>query len=163
MNTIEKFTGKYDFLSNFYLASIIYRGQIWHSTEHLYQGFKATNVHDRERIRNCDTPSKAKHLGKIIQIRSDWNFIKEKVMLQIVKMKFNQNQHLIDLLIKSHPAQITEGNVWHDNFWGNCMCPKCENIHGQNKLGNILMAVRSIYINDFEHEFFKNNVELIDV
>jgi hypothetical protein len=35
-----------------------------------------------------------------------------------------------------------EGNNWHDNTWGNCLCDKCKGIEGKNLLGNILMQVR---------------------
>ena len=38
---------------------------------------------------------------------------------------------------------LIEGNYWHDNYWGNCLCPKCKEIEGQNQLGKILMKVRS--------------------
>lgn len=37
---------------------------------------------------------------------------------------------------------IEEIVSWHDNFWGNCTCVKCENIEGQNWLGKLLMKVR---------------------
>lgn len=150
MKIIDSFSGKYSFLSNFFLCSIMYRGQIWPSSEHLFQGFKAINVEDRERIRLAYTPSEAKRYGKTIEIRSDWEHIKERVMLQVVKMKFNQNQHLIDMLIETAPAYLIEGNRWHDNEWGNCFCESCKNKEGKNKLGIILMAIRRRYVNDFE-------------
>ena len=31
---------------------------------------------------------------------------------------------------------------WLSNFWGNCTCPRCRDIDGQNWLGRILMVVR---------------------
>ena len=31
----------------------------------------------------------------------------------------------------------------HDNEYGNCICPKCAEIEGENKLGKILMRVRT--------------------
>jgi predicted NAD-dependent protein-ADP-ribosyltransferase YbiA (DUF1768 family) len=37
---------------------------------------------------------------------------------------------------------LEEGNFWHDNYWGQCSCQTHAG-HGQNRLGYILMMVRS--------------------
>ena len=39
---------------------------------------------------------------------------------------------------------LTEGNNWHDNYWGVCKCnsSKCLDKVGRNKLGKILMQIR---------------------
>ena len=46
-------------------------------------------------------------------------------------------------LLETGTQPIEEDTTsWHDNYWGNCHCPKCRNIPGQNRLGIILMETR---------------------
>jgi len=63
-------------------------------------------------------------------------------MRSAVKAKFKQNSELLKLLIATKPHDLIEGNYWHDNIWGDCLCSRCKNIKGQNLLGKILMEVR---------------------
>jgi len=67
-------------------------------------------------------------------------------MFEGVGMKFEQNKDIKDLLISTKGYELIEGNNWHDNIWGDCDCPKCENITGKNLLGKVLMLVRRNYI-----------------
>ena len=46
-------------------------------------------------------------------------------------------------LLSTSNATLVEGNWWHDNFWGDCYCPKCKGIPGANTLGRLLMELRS--------------------
>jgi predicted NAD-dependent protein-ADP-ribosyltransferase YbiA (DUF1768 family) len=62
-------------------------------------------------------------------------------MLQGLRLKFDIEE-LANMLIATGDAALVEGNWWCDNTWGNCSCPKCENIPGQNRLGTLLMQVR---------------------
>ena len=86
-------------------------------------------------------PGKAKRLGRRATIREDWDDIKSVVMRYIVAQKFTQNPELMQMLRDTCTAELIEGNNWHDNVWGICQCPKCENT-GQNLLGKILMEIR---------------------
>jgi predicted NAD-dependent protein-ADP-ribosyltransferase YbiA (DUF1768 family) len=45
-------------------------------------------------------------------------------------------------LLDTGDEELVEGTTWHDNIWGNCSCPKCKNIPGQNRLGKLLMQIR---------------------
>jgi predicted NAD-dependent protein-ADP-ribosyltransferase YbiA (DUF1768 family) len=45
------------------------------------------------------------------------------------------------MLLSTGDMELTEGNWWHDNFYGSCSCVKCGG-KGQNNLGKILMDVR---------------------
>lgn len=65
-------------------------------------------------------------------------------MYEIVKAKFTQHQYLKKKLLDTYPHELIEGTTgWYDNIWSNCECPKCKDIVGENKLGKILMKVRS--------------------
>lgn len=45
-------------------------------------------------------------------------------------------------MVNTKDAILIEDNHWHDNFWGDCHCPKCEHIKGVNMLGQLTMAKR---------------------
>jgi predicted NAD-dependent protein-ADP-ribosyltransferase YbiA (DUF1768 family) len=61
-------------------------------------------------------------------------------MERILKKKF-KNVNLRSKLI-SCDIDIIEHNYWHDNYYGDCTCKKCNSITGQNHLGKILMKIR---------------------
>lgn len=111
MDTIERFIGEYEFLSNFYPCRIVYLDKVWPSAEHLYQAIKTKDNLEREEIRAAKTPSFAKSLGKTCTLRDDWEYIKERVMVHVVKMKFSQNPFLIEKLIDTRGRYLKEGNV----------------------------------------------------
>ena len=139
---IKNFKGKYAFLSNFYRSEIVYQGLVYLTAEHLYQALKTRKIPVRETIRKAKTPGEAKKLGGEVDLRKDWEYTKDSFMGLIIHLKFHQNVDLMAQLLNTHPLELIEGNWWHDNYWGNCECPKCVYITGQNKLGKILMERR---------------------
>lgn len=141
---IEKFGGKYRFLSNFYMASVIYEDLEYPSSEHAYQAAKSLSETERKYIRKLKKPSEAKRAGKKVKLRSDWESIKLKVMEDIVRDKFSRHEHLRSALLKTGDQELQEGNTWKDYFWGVDLRTK----HGQNHLGKILMSIR----NDLKNE-----------
>jgi predicted NAD-dependent protein-ADP-ribosyltransferase YbiA (DUF1768 family) len=59
--------------------------------------------------------------------------------------KFSQHPELQNILLETGDTYIEENTTgWHDNIWGNCHCPKCQKIKGQNLLGKALMDVREV-------------------
>jgi len=141
---IDRFIGQYSFLSNFaYCDNLEIFGDNYKTAEHAFQAMKSINPDERNYIRNCDTSGQAKRAGKKITLREDWDEIKVGIMNYIVLAKFTQNNYFKELLLLTGSDILIEGNKWHDNFWGNCSCPKCKNIDGLNHLGKILMIVRS--------------------
>ena len=143
---IDRFSGKYEFLSNFYVLiwdeTIKYEGIEYISVEHFFQAFKTLDLEERNWIADAMTPNLAKKRGRNIVLRSDWEEIKNEIMLTGLRMKFH-NLKLNDKLLRTLNAELIEGNYWHDNYWGNCSCYKCQNIRGKNRLGELLMKVRS--------------------
>jgi predicted NAD-dependent protein-ADP-ribosyltransferase YbiA (DUF1768 family) len=57
-----------------------------------------------------------------------------------VREKF-KNPNLSEMLLSTDNLEIIEGNNWHDVWWGQCYCLKC-NGSGENHLGKILMKIR---------------------
>ena len=144
MKEINSFTGKYYFLSNFYESPLPTEGGevIYPTVEHYFQAQKTYDLKARERIRLAQTPGEAKRIGRHVKLRPDWNNIKDSVMHYGLIKKFNNNPDLREKLLNTGDARLEEGNNWHDNTWGNCYCPKCENIVGENRLGKLLMEIR---------------------
>lgn len=132
---IDNFRGKYYFLSNFFSAPILYEGLTYENNESAFQAMKCINPEYRKNFIGLD-PSQAKKKGRMIQLRHDWEKVKEHYMYQIVKAKFNQNEDLKIKLLETGNALLIEGNTWGDTIWGMCKG------RGQNKLGKILMIVR---------------------
>lgn len=142
MNTISEFKGKYSFLSNFARFTVRHDSNAWRTSEHAYQAAKTRIPKQQREIQLASTPGKAKQLGRRTTIRYNWDKIKTSVMLEIIRAKFKQNNHLSKKLLWTGDKTLIEGNYWHDNFWGDCYCPKCKEINGVNALGKILMQVR---------------------
>lgn len=138
---ITSFTGKHAFLSNFAPSTIRWAGREWATAEHLYQARKTYPPHSHE-IREAATPSIAKKLGQTVPLLSYWDDIKVDVMREVVEAKFYDNPKLVDKLTATGNEVLVEGNTWHDQFWGNCTCPRHKDASGVNALGIILMNTR---------------------
>lgn len=132
---IDKFDGDFAFLSNFYPAPINTDGMSFKSSEAAYQAQKCLNTMDKFQFCNLE-PRDAKKLGRKVQLRPDWEDIKDEVMSHILSLKFRQNPNLGNLLIATGDAELIEGNHWQDTYWG-----VCDGV-GENRLGKLLMQVR---------------------
>lgn len=141
-NKILGFKDQYGFLSNFEGPDVFFEGLWYKKIEHAYQAAKSLDCLVREQfIHPALSAGEAKHLGQKIAIRPDWEDIKLKVMEFLVRQKFLHREYVRDLLATGD-AYLEETNYWHDNFWGNCTCPKHENVVGANHLGMLLMDIR---------------------
>lgn len=138
---IDHFIGRNRFLSNFYITPIVMDNVVYDSVEHAYQASKTLDLDERDRIRQASTAGAAKHLGKTVTLRPDWESIKLLVMYNLVEQKFSADP-LKSKLIETGDAELIEGNYWHDNYWGSCECLKCKPVTKQNLLGITLMEVR---------------------
>lgn len=139
---VRSFTGRYHFLSNFYSCEIVYKRRVWPTAEHLFQALKTESQMSRMRIRKLPTPAKAKRAGRQVVLRPNWDSIKLDVMRMVLYLKFQQDPMLKLKLLGTGAQILVEGNYWHDNFWGDCECKKCESITGKNRLGLLLMQLR---------------------
>lgn len=132
---IDSFKGKYFFLSNFYEAPVEYDGLKYRNNEAAFQAQKTKSKADRQRFTMLDASS-SKRLGRSVDLRSDWEDVKDGIMYDICLAKFTQNRELAERLIKTKSEYLIEGNDWNDRYWGKC------NGEGLNKLGQILMDIR---------------------
>jgi len=142
---IDKFHGEYRFLSNFYPCKIFYKGVGFPSVEHAYVAAKTFDITIITTISllRPDQAGKAKRIGRKLKLRSDWEEVKLDIMEYLLIQKFDQIS-LKEKLFQTGQIKLIEGNTWHDNFYGNCECPKCQNIKGENHLGKLLMKVRKL-------------------
>lgn len=132
---INKFRGKYYFLSNFYDFPVRYQGLEYLNAEAAFQAQKTLNQNIKENFCGL-TPDQAKRKGRHIQLRSDWEKVKDKIMYEIVFNKFAYDAVMKNRLLDTGEELLEEGNTWRDYYWGTC------NGRGKNKLGHILMQVR---------------------
>ncbi len=148
---INKFEGRFHFLSNFYPCKIEHKGIKYPSVEHYYVAMKITEMQlldgvyytaadFRELISKIPNPGDAKKIGQRIKVRKDWDEKKLEFMNWACREKF-KDEKLAEMLLTTGDEVLIEGNWWHDRFWGVCTCPKCNNT-GENNLGNILMNIR---------------------
>lgn len=131
---INEFRGRYYFLSNFSDSKIEINGNTFLNAESAFQSFK--NLERQSEFCNLD-PSSSKRKGRRIKLRNDWELVKDDIMYQVVKAKFEQNEDLKLKLIATNDQYLEEGNTWNDTYWGVCKG------RGKNMLGKILMRVRS--------------------
>lgn len=138
---IDDFHGKYFFLSNFSESPIWYNGKLWPTVEHAFQAAKVDSD-TAQKILVAKTPGEAKRLGRHGKMRENWDNARIKVMRECLQRKFLCDENLLKQLLDTGDEDLVEGTTWHDNFWGNCTCPKCANIAGENMLGKLLMEIR---------------------
>lgn len=136
MSKIDRFKGPYNFLSNFWMCEIDYEGLLYPNTEAAYQAAKTLDPELRKKIRDAASPGLAKHYGRLLQCRDDWENIKYQVMLDLVRQKFTKHEDLKQKLLATGEAYLEEGNRHGDQIWGTV------NGQGLNWLGKILMQVR---------------------
>lgn len=117
MNKIDDFRGEYFFLSNFFMAHVIYQGIRFENNEAAFQA--------------------AKRLGRRVVLRPDWEEVKFDVMYDVCRAKFTQHPDLRANLLATGDAELVEGNTWNDRVWG-----VCKGV-GENNLGKILMRIRN--------------------
>ena len=141
MAKISEFKDRYEFLSNFSESVICHEYIFYPTVEHFFQAMKTTDLKQRRWIANASTPGEAKRRGRSVDLRPDWEDIKEDVMLEGLRLKF-KIPALREALLNTQSAELVEGNTWHDCEWGICSCSRCGGI-GNNKLGKLLMKVRS--------------------
>lgn len=154
MKTINRFVGRYSFLSNFYPSTLYIDGRSYSTAEHAYQAYKTSDDNLKEEIRKTKTPLDAKKYGKIIDLTSDWNLLRIDAMKTIIREKF-KNPLLRELLKETIDHKLIHENKFNDRFWGVCGGV------GENWLGIIIEAEREkILQEDAEFSFEKNKSEV---
>ncbi|MEM8650838.1 MAG: NADAR family protein [Pseudomonadota bacterium] len=132
-------TDDYAEFSNFAPYGVELDDAWWSTVEHYFQAQKFLDEAYREKIRRAFKPKDASNLGRTrsIPLREDWETIKDDVMLRAVRKKFETHPEPRQLLLSTGDEKIVE-NAPSDPYWG---CGP--DGQGLNKLGQILMTVRS--------------------
>ena len=130
------FRGKYWFLSNMYESPITMKiDDVPYTFTCVEAAFQAHKCPERAEEFVGINGFDAKKLGRKVALRSDWESIKEHVMLDILRAKF-QDKRLAKMLCGINEP-IVEDNTHGDTYWGKC------NGQGKNRLGILLEMVKS--------------------
>lgn len=148
---ISEFSGDYFFLSNFYPCKLRINGTEFSSVEHYFQAMKCLDFFEYEKIRLLPTAKEARQMGRRINLRPDWNTIRDSVMEYGILVKF-QIPILQNLLLTTQDKELVENNTWGDVYWGIC------NGKGENKLGKILMKTRT-YFQSIVNTYHQANID----
>ena len=140
---IDRFDGKYRWLSNFYPCTVVIDDITYPTAEHAFVAAKTTEHYLKIKIASIETAGLAKKFGRNMVLRDDWDAIRIDEMYKIVLAKFEQSAWLKAKLLETYPAELIEGNYWNDRFWGQDLAG-----YGSNHLGIILMKVRELLLVD---------------
>lgn len=124
-------------LSNFAPFGFEFDGAYWPTVEHFFQAQKFLDPEHRERIRRASSPRDARALGQSrdVPIRADWEAVREDVMYQALRLKF-QRPELQARLLSTNDRPLVEASPF-DHFWG-----AGQDGSGQNRLGHLLERLR---------------------
>ncbi|MEM9947496.1 MAG: NADAR family protein [Cyanobacteria bacterium P01_D01_bin.36] len=130
---------EYGEFSNFSPHPIEIDGKTWPTSEHYFQAQKFVGTKHEEEIRLAKSPMTAAKMGRdrTKPLRADWETVKDNIMTEALKAKFTQHPTLKNLLLNTKDAYIVE-HTKNDSYWGDG-----GNGSGQNKLGILLMQIRS--------------------
>ena len=138
------FQGKYRFLSNFYPCKVFLDGVRYRTVEHAYQASKFEDKKIRRQIKDCDSPSLAKHLARKLKKDTVPQTKRQRIwnMDRLLSQKFfhDLNPVLFRKLARTEGRELLEVNTWGDTFWGRC------NGKGENQLGITLSNVREVVL-----------------
>ncbi|MDF5706223.1 MAG: NADAR family protein [Nostoc sp. S4] len=112
----------------------------WQTSEHYFQAQKYVGTPYFEKVQQAKTPLEAANIGgdRSLPLRSDWKQVKDEFMYKAVLAKFQNHADIRDILLSTGNRLIIETSS-HDYYWG---CG--EDGSGKNRLGEILMEVRTI-------------------
>lgn len=133
--TILAFEGEYRFLSNFYPCIIKHQSILFPSVEHTFQACKTSSMDKRVEISEIKLARDAKRAGRKLKLRKNWERVKDDIMYNLLKKKF-ETPELRQKLIDTGDAKLVHDNWWNDTYWGIC------NGRGRNCLGKLIMKVR---------------------
>ena len=146
-NTIKFsiYNKNYSFLSNYYCSDIVIDNERYYHVEGYYQAFKFVNISDKlsKRIQFISDPIIANKRGNshvmTNEWKNEWNTkLRDKVMKRAILIKFITNLELLNKLLNTGNSILIQTNI-DDTYWATD-----KEGRGDNKLGQILMEVRSI-------------------
>lgn len=134
------FFKEHQFLSNFEEHEIEFEGLKYGSVEAAFQAAKCPLEENRLQFTKL-SPAHAKRKGRTVELRKDWEKVKDDIMYRLCYHKFTNHPDLKEKLLATGDKYLEETNWWKDTYWG--VYKKGDEKKGQNKLGHILMKIRS--------------------
>jgi len=130
---------EYGCFSNFSPHGFTLKGQWWPTSEHYFQAQKFPGTEHEQAIRQAKAPKQAAEMGRERSrpLRRDWERVKDQIMLEAVRQKFQAHADIRDILLGTGDEELVE-NAPGDYYWG-CGADGS----GRNMLGKILMQVRA--------------------
>jgi ribA/ribD-fused uncharacterized protein len=124
--------------SNFAGFPFSLKGVVWPTSEHYFQAQKFAGTKHEEAVRLAASPMAAAKMGRDRSrpLRTDWEAVKDDLMREAVRAKFQQHPSLQSLLLSTGNAEIIEHTA-NDSYWGDG-----GDGSGKNMLGRILMEFR---------------------
>jgi len=128
--------------SNFSPDPFMLHGELWLTSEHLYQALKHSTVDGAwaAQIRDAKTPGQSRKMAwaEGHPPREDWDQVKDDAMRLSVLCKFVGNGRLEQLLLSTGDRLLIEASPI-DYYWG-----EGNDGTGKNMLGQVLMEVRDL-------------------
>lgn len=114
--------------------------------EHAFNALKTLDVGARSAILAAGSPGEAKRLGRTAPLREEWDTgLRVWAMTRVIVAKF-ADPATAAVLTGTSGEPLVETNDWHDQFWGDCYCPRHQGVAGVNMLGELLMVQRAVLI-----------------
>lgn len=145
-------TSRHGFRGQLYPFSNFYRhayflpalGQTVLSSEHGFNALKTLNPAEQTHVLAAADPQEAKARGRKVTLRADWDdSYRYEAMELNLRAKFMSLPKLTRLLAEVDPALLVEYNTWHDQVWGDCICPRHDGTPGRNMLGETLRRLQT--------------------
>ena len=142
------------YMSNFYKTKFIDKNGIEFNCSEQYFMYNKCKTFDPDNnsllnnILNESSPSKIKKYGRDIKNYDDkiWEEIRYEIMLEALRLKFNQNETIKKKLISTKPKLLYEASkydkIWGIGFYDEDAIKTNTNEFGRNLLGKALMEIR---------------------
>ena len=144
---------EFGYFSNFYNCEFTENEIIFNCSEQYFMYYKLltfdkNNIKLANNILNEKDPKKIKRYGRMVKNYDDkiWNEIRFNIMIDALRLKFNQNEYLKEKLLTTENKTLYEA-AKNDKIWGIGMSVEKalsidKNKYGRNLLGRGLMIIR---------------------
>lgn len=132
----------YGFMSNFSRHNFYDKKYEYKTSEHYFQAHKfEVGGKDFEDVVNAPTANDSAIIGRDRSrpLRKDWEQVKDDIMFDALKLKFNNHPDIRQSLIETGEEELIEASPV-DSYWG-----WGSDMKGKNMLGKLLMKLRSFY------------------
>jgi predicted NAD-dependent protein-ADP-ribosyltransferase YbiA (DUF1768 family) len=85
-------------------------GITYPTLEHAYQACKVLDTETRLIISRAETPAQAKRLGRLVELRPDWEKVKDEILYLLVLKKFGDLNYK-RLLLNADDEELGAGEI----------------------------------------------------